>query len=108
MEEIPLQGDALGPQEAGHAADVTGRRVIGCPESPSFTLHLDVEWNEIEMRYSKCLCWRLRYKGHACRGAGVEPTCSRTFVSPARAVPPASAPFRSISKCSVEIKFNCH
>ena len=42
--EIPLQGDALGPQDAGHAADVTGRRVIGCPESPSFTPRLDVEW----------------------------------------------------------------
>ncbi len=36
--------DALGPQEAGHAADATGRRVIGCPESPSFAPCLDVEW----------------------------------------------------------------
>ncbi len=29
--EITLQGDALGPQDAGHAADATGRRVFGCP-----------------------------------------------------------------------------
>lgn len=34
---------ALGPQDAGHAADVTGRRVIGCPESTSFAPRLDVE-----------------------------------------------------------------
>ena len=29
--EIALQGDALGPQDTGHAADATGRRVFGCP-----------------------------------------------------------------------------
>lgn len=44
VEEITLQGDTLGPQEAGHAADATGRRVIGCPESTFFPPRLDKEW----------------------------------------------------------------
>ena len=26
-----LQADALGPQDAGHAADATGRRAFSCP-----------------------------------------------------------------------------
>ena len=41
-------------------------------------------------------------------GAGVEPTCREeraTFVSPARAVPQASAPFHSVSSFRVEVKF---
>ena len=29
--EIALQGDALGLQDAGHAADATGRRAFSCP-----------------------------------------------------------------------------
>jgi len=41
---VALQEDALGPQDAGHAADAIGRRVIGCPESPSFAPSLGVEW----------------------------------------------------------------
>ncbi|MFP3359047.1 hypothetical protein R0K17_17005 [Planococcus sp. SIMBA_143] len=32
MLEIALQGDALGLQDAGHAADATGRRVFSCPD----------------------------------------------------------------------------
>ena len=56
-------------------------------------------------RYSTAL------QGAACRGAGVEPMYGkgrRAFVSPARAVPQASAPFHFVCSFRGEENFSVH